>query len=208
MLFVLFFSWRAALTALVAIALSFVVAAFVLDRFGQTFNVVVLAGLVMVLAAVVHDAVENVADIARSGQRARRRSDLDGRDDPDGGARNRCRALWATIVFALALVPIFLMGGLSGDSFFPPLAAAGLVALLASLARRDDGHARARRAVVLRRHRSGASRPPPRGCRRGYRGSSPRLPARRSPQSRSPLIVLVAGVLVDPAVRTRRCCRR
>jgi Cu/Ag efflux pump CusA len=41
--------------------------------------------------------------------------------------------LWATVAFALALIPIFLMEGLSGDAFFPPLAAAGLVALLASL---------------------------------------------------------------------------
>ena len=121
--FLLFFNWRTALTALVAIAMSFTVAAFVLYRFGQTFNVVVLAGLVMALAAVVFDAVDNVANIARGNRTKVEAVSLEtGRS-----------VLWATVVFALALIPIFLMDGLSGDSFFPPLAAAGLVAMVASM---------------------------------------------------------------------------
>ena len=42
-------------------------------------------------------------------------------------------ALWASVIFALALVPLFLINGLSGDSFYPPMAGAALLAVVASL---------------------------------------------------------------------------
>ena len=59
-----------------------------------------------------------------------------------GRARDRSddRARLAALL-SFALLPIFLINGLSGDSFFPPLAAASCAGRLA--ARGHDGHARA-----------------------------------------------------------------
>ena len=41
--------------------------------------------------------------------------------------------LWASVIFALALGPLFLINGLAGDSFYPPMAGAALLAVVASL---------------------------------------------------------------------------
>ena len=65
-----FFDWRVALTALVAVALSFVAAALVLQLFGRTFDLVVFTGLVMALGVVVHDAVVGVDTIDRARREA------------------------------------------------------------------------------------------------------------------------------------------
>ena len=59
------FSWRAALTAVVAISLSLTAAALVLHATGQTFNAFVLVGLVVALVAVVDDGVVTVENVAR-----------------------------------------------------------------------------------------------------------------------------------------------
>ncbi len=128
----LLFDWRRVVIGVAAIAVSFATAALVLDLLGVTFNAVVLAGLVVALAAVVDDAVVTADAMAR------RRGEV-GEDAAAGPAMLRAAVgtsrtlMWATVVFVIALVPIFLMDGLSGDAFFPPLAAAGLVALVASL---------------------------------------------------------------------------
>jgi len=53
--------------------------------------------------------------------------------DDDAKTHAKAKALLAYVRGRNDLVPIFLMGGLSGDSFFPPLAAACLTALVASL---------------------------------------------------------------------------
>jgi Cu/Ag efflux pump CusA len=197
-LFVLFFSWRAALTALVAIALSFVVAAWVLDRFGQTFNIVVLAGLVMVLAAVVHDAVATVANIGRRTQPAADGEKLSTAGMIQAAALETGRSvLWATFVFALALVPIFLMGGLSGDAFFPPLAVAGLVALLASLLVAMTVTP-ALAALLSSKTPLRRESPAAEWLQRGYRRILTPFARSPIPAVAIALIVLVAGVLVIP----------
>lgn len=132
----LLFNWRTVLTAVIAIAASFVVAALVLHLAGTTFNAVVFAGLVMAIGAVVHDAVGNVETLTRHqpGEGQEKADSSSAATIVLGAAMRTGRTvLWGTIVFGLALLPLFLMHGLSGDSFFPPLAAACLAALLASL---------------------------------------------------------------------------
>src|SRR5439155_12183930 len=59
------FDWRTGLISLVAIPLSLAAAALVLYLRGGTFNVLVLAGLVIALGAIVDDAVADVANIRR-----------------------------------------------------------------------------------------------------------------------------------------------
>jgi Cu/Ag efflux pump CusA len=131
-LFVLLLSWRRALTALASVAVAFTVAALVLRLLDQTFTVLVFAGLLAAVAALVDDAVAHVDAVRRRAGAA-----------PDGLSRAALlrdvteetghTVVWAGVVVALAVVPIFLMHGLSGDDFFPPMAAGFLLAILASL---------------------------------------------------------------------------
>ena len=78
-LFLLLFSWRAALTALVSVAFTFIVAGLVIDAFGTSFNAVIIAGLAIAVALVIDDAVSNVDRTAtrlpRAGRPGGRRPD-------------------------------------------------------------------------------------------------------------------------------------
>ncbi len=135
-LFLLLYSWRAALTALFSVAFSFVVAGLVVDAFGTSFNAVIIAGLAIALALVIDDAVSNVD---RTATRLREQADATKGGPTVAGTylaatvETARSALWASVIFALALVPLFLINGLSGDSFYPPMAAAALLAVVASL---------------------------------------------------------------------------
>ena len=133
LLLLVLFSWRAALTAFLSIAVSITVAAWVLHLFDQVFTPLLFAGLLLALLAVVDDALTTVTGITRALRD--RASESAGRADAvREAASGSVRTIgWATVIFALAVTPIFLMDGLSGDAFFPPAATAGLVALVASL---------------------------------------------------------------------------
>jgi Cu/Ag efflux pump CusA len=65
-------SWRAAVVALVTIPLSLAAALFVLHLRGATFNVMVLAGLVMAVGVVVGDAVTDADTIGRRLRKVRK----------------------------------------------------------------------------------------------------------------------------------------
>jgi CzcA family heavy metal efflux pump len=129
-----FFRWRSALVALVAVPVSVVSAALVLEALGRTMNAMVLAGLVAALVVVIDDAVVDVDNTVR---RLRER--------PDGGERStasialeasiavRTPLVYATLVVALATLPLFFLERVSG-AFFPEIAVAFLLALAASMA--------------------------------------------------------------------------
>jgi CzcA family heavy metal efflux pump len=130
-----FFRWRTALIAAVVIPLSLVVAALVLDALGTTMNAIILAGLVAALILVIDDAVVDVENVERRLREHRR----DGRDKStaavvlDSALQMRGPIAYATLIIALAVLPVFFLDGLSG-AFFPDLAGAFLLALLASMA--------------------------------------------------------------------------
>lgn len=130
----LFFGWRTALISLVAIPLALVAASFVLYLMGASFNILVLAGLMMALAVVIDDAVVGVENIAR---RLRQRREV----DPDISSATiiheatieiRSHAMYATLILLLAVAPVFFIEGLTG-SLFRPLALSYTLAILASL---------------------------------------------------------------------------
>lgn len=128
-----FFRWRAALVAIVVVPLSLVAAVLVLWAFGSTVNAIVVAGLAAAAALVIDDAVATVANVTR-------RLEEDGDEAAHSTVRRTLEAslevrrplLYATLVAALATVPLFFLEQLPG-AFFPDLAAAYLVALLASM---------------------------------------------------------------------------
>jgi len=94
----------------------------------------VLAGFVVALGSVVDDAIIDVENVARRLRQHRLA----------GSAKSTARvileaslevrpAIWqATLIIALAVTPVFFMGGLAG-AFFEPLALAFILAMLASM---------------------------------------------------------------------------
>ena len=129
-----FFSWRTALISLVTIPLSLLAAVFVLYLRGATFNVLVLAGLVIALGVAIDDVVVAVENIARRLRQNRN-------TDNPAPATNviiaaslelRSPLVFATLIMLLAMTPIFFLEGLSG-TFFQPLVLSYGLALFASL---------------------------------------------------------------------------
>ena len=129
-----FFRWRSALVALVAVPVSVVSAALVLEALGRTMNAMVLAGLVAALVVVIDDAVVDVDNTVR---RLRERPDGDERSTAsialEASIAVRTPLVYATLVVALATLPLFFLERVSG-AFFPEIAVAFLLALAASMA--------------------------------------------------------------------------
>jgi CzcA family heavy metal efflux pump len=136
------FDWRVALISLVAITLSLLAAMLVLYQRGVTFNTMILAGLVIALGVVVDDAIVDVDNIRRRLRRRREQAAA-----PPGGDTGEASTLgtivdacvevrgplvWATLIVAVAAVPVFFLQGVTG-SFVRPLAVSYLVAVLASM---------------------------------------------------------------------------
>lgn len=128
------YEWRTAMISVFAIPLSLVAAGVVLHYVGGTINTMVLAGLVIALGEVVDDAIIDVENIVR---RLRENRQLE-RPRPafavvlSASIEMRSAIVYATLIIILALLPVFLLEGLSG-AFFRPLAGAYALAVLASM---------------------------------------------------------------------------
>ncbi len=128
------YEWRTALISVLAIPLSLVAAGVVLHYLGGTINTMVLAGLVIALGEVVDDAIIDVENIVR---RLRINRMLDAPKGAfsvvlEASLEMRSAIVYATMIVILALLPVFMLEGLSG-AFFRPLAAAYALAVLASM---------------------------------------------------------------------------
>jgi CzcA family heavy metal efflux pump len=129
------FEWRSALISAVAIPLSLITAALVLNYQGDTINTMVLAGLIVALGEVVDDAIIDVENIMRR----LRQNAAEGLPQSafnvvlNASLEVRSAVLYGSLIIALVLVPVFMLEGLSG-AFFRPLAFSYIVAILASLA--------------------------------------------------------------------------
>ncbi len=107
------YEWRVALISVVAIPLSLMAAVMVLYARGSTINVMVLAGLIIALGAVVDDAIIDVENIVR-------RLRLNRAADPpkstarvilDASVEARNAIVFATLIEVVALAPVFFMEG-------------------------------------------------------------------------------------------------
>jgi CzcA family heavy metal efflux pump len=128
----LLLDWRAALIGLATISSSLAAAVLVLSLLGVNLNLLVLAGLVMAIAIVVDDAVVDPDGISRR---------LRQPDSPDGSraasilaaaAELRGPILVATAIIVLSVVPVLLLGEVTG-SFLRPMALGYALAILASM---------------------------------------------------------------------------
>jgi CzcA family heavy metal efflux pump len=130
-----FFRLRTALIAFTVLPLSLVAAALVLWALGTTMNAIILVGLIAALVLVIDDAVVGVDNVERR-LREHHRERKNGKSTAtvilDATLQARGVTAYATLIIALALLPVFFMNGLAG-SFFPDIAGAFLLALLASM---------------------------------------------------------------------------
>lgn len=131
-LFLFMRNLRSVLISFVSIPLALLAAVLVLERLGWTVNTMTLGGLAVALGVIVDDAVIDVENIVRR---------LRGAAPGTSAARTilaaaievRAPVIYATFVVAVALLPVLMLHGLQG-AFFSPLAAAFILATLASLA--------------------------------------------------------------------------
>jgi CzcA family heavy metal efflux pump len=132
-LFAFLFEWRTALISCTAIPLSLMSAILVLYIRETTINTMVLAGLVIALGAVVDDAIVDVENILRRLRQARKEgSKLSiGRIILEASMEVRHAIIFSTLIEIMALLPVFVMEGLSG-AFFQPLALSYAIAIAAS----------------------------------------------------------------------------
>jgi Cu/Ag efflux pump CusA len=129
-----FFEWRSALISAVVIPMSLVAAGLVLYFRGATVNVMVLAGLVLAIGAVIDDAVVDVGNFLR--RLRQHRTEGDGaptwRVILDASLETRGALLFATLIVVAALLPAFFMQGQAG-AFLPSIAVSYLLAVGASM---------------------------------------------------------------------------
>ncbi|HEY1665585.1 MAG TPA: efflux RND transporter permease subunit [Trebonia sp.] len=129
------FQWRAALVSLLAIPLSLAAAEVVLVALGTTINTMILAGFAVAVGVVVDDAIIDMENIVRRlrAWRAAGRMISPFHVVLAASLEVRVAIFYATLINIVAVVPVMLVGGLTG-AFFEPLALAYGLAVLASMA--------------------------------------------------------------------------
>ncbi len=134
-LFLFLYEWRVALISCTAIPLSLMAGALVLYWWGTTINTMILAGFVIALGCVVDDAIVDIENIVRRLRQARR----EGVKKPfqniilEASIEVRHAIVHSSLIEVMALLPVFVMQGLSG-AFFQPLALSYVLAMIASTA--------------------------------------------------------------------------
>lgn len=131
-LFVFLRDVRTVIIAFVSIPLALLAAVIVLDLMGATLNTMTLGGLAVALGVVVDDAVIGTENIVRR-LRAAGQGTSAAEVILEASVEVRAPVIYATIMLALVLLPVLMLHGLQG-AFFSPLAAAFIIATLASLA--------------------------------------------------------------------------
>ena len=133
-LFAFFFNWRTALISTVAILVSVVAAGAVLYLGGSDVNMILLAGLMLALSAVIDDAIIDTEHIMhrlrQAGQEGSTKSTT--RIIVEAALEMRSAILYATLIIVLTVVPVFFLEGLSG-AMFQPLATSYMLALVVSM---------------------------------------------------------------------------
>ena len=123
---------RTVLVSFVSIPLSLLTAVIVMDKLGWAINTMTLGGLAVALGVVVDDAVIDVENIVRRLRNAKP-GHAPERTILAASLEVRAPVIYATLVVAFTLLPVLLLHGLQGK-FFSPLAAAFIIATMASLA--------------------------------------------------------------------------
>lgn len=133
-IFAFLHNWRSGLVGLITISLSLLTALLVLQLREIPVNMMILAGLVVALGAVIDDAIIDIDNIVR---RLREHRNSGSKKSTAGIIIEalieiRSALAYATLIIVLLVVPFFFMHDLAG-AFLQPLAIAYILALIASL---------------------------------------------------------------------------
>jgi len=132
-LFAFLFNWRTALVSSVAVLVSVIAAGTVLHVRGTEVNMIIIAGLMIALGAMIDDAIVDVGNILRRLRQVRE----EGNGKPaatiifNAVLEMRSPLLYATVIMAMAVIPVMFLEGVSG-AFWQPLATSYMLALAAS----------------------------------------------------------------------------
>jgi Cu/Ag efflux pump CusA len=181
--------WRAVLIVLITVPLSLVAAALVLDLSGATMNAVAFVGLLAALVLVIDDVIVTMDSILR-------RMREDGAESTASAIARasldvRSASVYATLVVAVAIVPVYFLEQVPG-AFFPEATTSYLLALLAGLAV-SITVTPALSVLILTRKSVGGESPLVGLLRRAYGKSLPRMISRPLPLLLAAALVLVAG---------------
>ncbi len=198
----LFYNWRTALISLVAIPLSLLAAGFVLYLYGATFNTMVLAGLVIAIGAVVDDAIIDVENIVQRLRQRRKEGFVKSTATVilQASLEMRSAIVYATLIIVLVVVPVFVMGGLSG-AFFQPLAMAYVLALVASMLVAMTVTPALSRILLSRAPLGRGEAPLVQWLRRGYDAVLPRIIRKPLAAYLAVGIFVLAGLAMLPRLR-------
>jgi CzcA family heavy metal efflux pump len=193
------YSWRIALISCVAIPLSLMAGGLVLYLRGVTINTMVLAGFVIALGAVVDDAIVDVENIMRRLRQHRK----EGRRKSVAGIileasyEVRHAIIFSTLIEVAALLPVFVMEGLSG-AFFQPLAISYALAVAASTVVALT--VTPALSLILLRHAALDRRESPlvRWLHRGYDSILSPIVNKPRPSYITVAVIVLAGILVLP----------
>ena len=194
------FEWRTAFISLLAIPLSLVGALLILQIFGATINVMILAGLVVAIGVVVDDAIIDVENIVRRLRQARE-AGLEVSTFKvvlDASVEVRSAIIYATLIDVVAIVPVFLLSGLSGSFFQPLVLAYGLAVLVSMVVATTVTPALC--YLMLTRGRIRRESPLSRGLKRAYEAVLARIMRRPHPAVLLAAATIAAGVLVFPTL--------
>ncbi|MEA2296321.1 MAG: hypothetical protein QOE86_3960, partial [Solirubrobacteraceae bacterium] len=193
------FEWRAAFVSLVAIPLSLVAAGVVLTLRGANINTMVLAGLAVAVGVVVDDAIIDMENIVRR-LRVRR---AQGSAQPlasiilDASLEVRGAILYATLINVVAVLPVVVVGGLTG-AFFRPLALSYALAVLASMAVALTVTPALSLILLSRGSLTGREPPLVHWLKRGYRPVLARVIKRPGTAYVTVIAVLLVGLVTLP----------
>ena len=134
LLFAFLYNWRSGVISLVVIPLSLMSAMLVLYLSGSTFNIMILAGLMVALIAIIDDGILDVENIMRRIRQHRKEGSQKSTSAIILASSREVRkaALYATLISLLVVMPIYFMTGVSA-SFFQPLAMSYVLALATSM---------------------------------------------------------------------------
>jgi CzcA family heavy metal efflux pump len=131
-LFGLLFHWRVALISSLAVALSACAAGTVLYLQGVNLNMMLIAGLMVALGALVDDAIIDVQNVARRLREQRASDKSAAMLIFDAVLEVRSPILYATLIGLLVVAPVFFLEGVWG-ALMQPIALAYAIALVASM---------------------------------------------------------------------------
>ena len=133
-LFLFMWNFRVSVASLVAMPLSIILTFLVFRMLGITINTLTLGGIAVAIGDLVDDSIVDIENIYR---RLKENRQKEKPENPlkvvyDASREVRNSIVYATLIVALVVLPLFAMGGLEGR-MFAPLGFAYITSLMASL---------------------------------------------------------------------------